>query len=210
VVTPYRGQVEEIRLLAREALGRDAEVVAIETAHRFQGDERDVMILSPVVGPNMPSRQLSFAADPNLINVALTRARSRLIVVGNRSACLRDSTTVLAEFARYVTNLESSPFDSPLEFALHQALLDRGIACEPGRLVAGYRLDLAAENGDVRIDIECDGAPFHTNKAIDAERDANIQLQGWRVLRFSGRQLSRSIDSCADEVAAALRTTRTA
>jgi very-short-patch-repair endonuclease len=200
VVTPYRAQVEEIRHLAREVLGDLADAVSIETAHRFQGDERDIMILSPVVSANMSTRQSQFASDPNLINVALTRARGRLIVVGDHEACLRDESTVIAAFARYVAELEASVFDSPLELALHNALLDRGAVSYPGWLVAGHRLDLAVQPDGVRINVECDGAAFHTDRLVDAERDAAIEVQGWKVLRFSGRQLSRDVGSCADKV----------
>lgn len=206
VVAAYRAQVEEIRELAHSVLGDSAAEVSIDTAHKFQGDERDVMLFSPVIGPSMTPQQTKFASDPNLINVALTRARNRLIVVGNLSACMRDET-VIAEFARYVAQLEASVFDSPLELALFDELLARGVQAVPGRLVAGYRLDLALETDKVRLDVECDGAPFHASAAgaaADKARDANIELQGWRVLRLTGRELSRDIKACADKVLKAL------
>ena len=203
VVTPYRAQVEEVREMAVRQFGVDTmSRVAIDSVHRFQGDERDVMILSPVVGPSMSDRQVSFASNPNLVNVALTRARHRLIVVGNQNACLRVADTVLAEFARYVARLEASGFDSPLELALHEELLARGVSVEPGRTVAGRRLDLAYERGSLRLDIECDGAAFHTNTRSDEDRDALLRSEGWEVLRFSGRELSRDVGSCADRVVA--------
>lgn len=205
VVTPYRAQVEEIRQLAHRRLGPEVDGVSIDTAHRFQGDERDVMILSPVVGHSMNASQIRFAGDPNLINVALTRARRHLIVVGNRGACLREGT-VLAQFATYVSRLEASSFDSPLELDLYEELLRRGVASQPGRLVAGYRLDLAIEQGRIRLDVECDGAAFHQNPAADRERDAAIELQGWQVVRLSGRELSRDIRACADKVLGHLQT----
>lgn len=199
VVTPYRAQVEEIRQLASRRLGPEVDGVSIDTAHRFQGDERDVMLLSPVVGHSMNASQIRFAADPNLINVALTRARRHLIVVGNRGACLLGGT-VLAQFATYVSRLEASSFDSPLELDLYEELLRRGVAAQPGWLVAGYRLDLAIEQGRTRLDIECDGAAFHQIPAADRERDAAIELQGWQVIRLSGRELSRDIRACAERV----------
>jgi superfamily I DNA and/or RNA helicase len=55
------------------------------------------MIMSPVVANKMPPGLARFAGTPNLVNVAITRARSRLIIVGDRDACL-DSETVPAEY----------------------------------------------------------------------------------------------------------------
>ena len=204
VVTPYRAQAELIRDHLRAALSDEmAREVTVATAHRFQGDERDVIYFSPVIGPSMTERQAAFAADPNLVNVALTRARRRLVVVGNMEACL-SHRNVLAALARYVSRLEAGTFDSPLEQALHEALLDRGVPAETGVVVTGHRLDLAIDQGNHRLDIECDGAAFHTDREADSIRDRAIEAEGWRVMRFSGRRLSTDLAGCADAVLAAL------
>jgi KaiC/GvpD/RAD55 family RecA-like ATPase len=75
VITPYRGQ----RNVIRDKL--DAEyAVDVETVDGFQGRERDIIIYS-VVGTDPGS--LQFAGDPNRFNVAATRPKSKLVVVGN-------------------------------------------------------------------------------------------------------------------------------
>jgi len=81
VVTPYRAQAEMIRDHLWRRLGdEDGLEVTVATAHGFQGDERDVIYFSPVVAPPMTEREVAFAADPNLVNVALTRARRGLLL----------------------------------------------------------------------------------------------------------------------------------
>ena len=208
VVTPYRAQAELIRDGLAEILGGTrASEVPVATAHRFQGDERDIMIFSPVVGPSMSPSQTEFAANPNLVNVALTRARRRLVVVGNMDACLLNEN-LLAELARYIARLEAGPFDSPLEEQLHGELLRRGIDAQTGVSVAGHRLDLAVGQGGVRLDIECDGAAFHTDRDRDAARDRRIQAEGWTVIRFSGRELGRNLSGCVDRVLESLGLSR--
>ena len=208
VVTPYRAQADLIGgELVRRGIGDMAREVTVATAHRFQGDERDVIYFSPVVGPSMTERQAAWPADANLVNVALTRARRRLVIVGNMEACL-SHRNLLADLARYVSRLEAGAFDSPLELALHEALLGRGVSAQTGVVVAGHRLDLAVQRDGHRLDIECDGAAFHTDSQADASRDRAIEAQGWAVLRFSGRRLSTDLSGCVDDVLAALEPCR--
>ena len=205
VVTPYAAQAERIRqeldsVLTDEFAGQ----VTVATAHRYQGDERDIIYFSPVIGPSMTDRQAAFAADPNLVNVALTRARRRLVIVGNMDACLRHRN-VLSDLAAYVSRLEAGAFDSPLELALYEALQERGVAAETGVVVAGHRLDLAVTRGDILLDVECDGAAFHVERDRDEARDQAIVAEGWRVMRFSGRRLGHDLTGCVDQVLAALQ-----
>jgi DNA replication ATP-dependent helicase Dna2 len=55
----------------------------VDTVDRFQGAERRVMLLS--LGGAAPARGGdAFLADPQRLNVALTRAQRKLIVIGNR------------------------------------------------------------------------------------------------------------------------------
>jgi hypothetical protein len=78
VVTPYRPQKE---LISRMCNGTNARV---GTIHTFQGGECDVMVLSIVGGRDMPKSGLRWLpGKPNLWNVAITRARSHLIIVGD-------------------------------------------------------------------------------------------------------------------------------
>jgi DNA replication ATP-dependent helicase Dna2 len=72
VVSPFRAQV----VLLRQML--DGVGVSVDTVERFQGGERDVMILSFV-----RSRGSGFVFDDRRLNVAITRARRKLILVGH-------------------------------------------------------------------------------------------------------------------------------
>ena len=200
VVTPYGAQDELIRALLSEMIAtEDMESMKIATAHRFQGDERDIMYFSPVIDETMPEQQVRFVADPNLINVALTRARRRLVIVGDLDACLKHRTA-LKDLGNYVARLEAGGFDSPLELDLYEALLKQGIAAKTGVVVGHHRLDLAIEHDGIRLDVECDGAAFHMDREKDAARDRAIEAEGWRVMRFSGRHLSRDMEGCVEAI----------
>lgn len=111
VVAPFRAQADLIRQLANQSSqpGRaELAAITIDTVHRFQGDERDVMLLSPTVAGPMPGFFRRVAGRPRLLNVAVTRARHRLVVVGDAGACLATGG-MLAELAAYATPLTEEP-----------------------------------------------------------------------------------------------------
>ncbi|MBI5572017.1 MAG: AAA family ATPase [Desulfomonile tiedjei] len=81
IITPYRAQQALVRgLLAnvRGALPR----LSVDTVDRFQGGEREVIILSLARSDSVTS----FLADRKRLNVSLSRARSKLILLGNGPA----------------------------------------------------------------------------------------------------------------------------
>lgn len=82
VVTPFTAQAETLRKRLRPY---DEERLRIGTVHTFQGGERDVMLFSLVVGEGMHLGAVVWVGEQlNLWNVAITRARSHLIVVGDK------------------------------------------------------------------------------------------------------------------------------
>ena len=84
IVTPFKMQSERLHhAIPKEFASR----ITASTVHKFQGDERDVMIYSLVVTDNSPASKIRWVDDgvPNLVNVAVTRARQALYVVGNRA-----------------------------------------------------------------------------------------------------------------------------
>lgn len=87
VVAPYRLQVRELRRRVRSRLGRLAPAeLEIATIHRFQGREKRVVVFDTVDAPPDRSWFLDERRNPDfprMLNVALSRSRDRLIVVGS-------------------------------------------------------------------------------------------------------------------------------
>jgi len=87
IVTPYREQANRISNWLSRGFGRD-HGIQVGTAHTFQGNEHDVMIFSSVLAPGLSEGSLNWLnRTENLLNVAITRARLLMIVLGNWDYC---------------------------------------------------------------------------------------------------------------------------
>ncbi|NXT44384.1 M10L1 helicase, partial [Pelecanoides urinatrix] len=91
VITPYRKQVEKIRFLLRSI---DLADIKVGTVEEFQGQEYLVIILSTVRSHEGlfgdDKYCLGFLSNPKRFNVAITRAKALLIVVGNPHVLVKD------------------------------------------------------------------------------------------------------------------------
>lgn len=90
IVTPYAAQARLIRKLLKDDLGKRKYDITCSTVHQFQGDEKDIIIFDTVESyPNEKLGQLTSNNKGNavdrLVNVAITRAKGKLIVIGNYS-----------------------------------------------------------------------------------------------------------------------------
>ena len=77
IITPY---VDQVNLIKNKLIKKEISI-NVDTVDGFQGNERDVIIISLVRSTN--SKNISFIADPKRLNVTLTRARKKLIIIGN-------------------------------------------------------------------------------------------------------------------------------
>ncbi len=84
IVTPYRAQGRAIRSLLKERFGtRDARTVVADTVERMQGQEREVVILSLATGDlSYLAAVAEFFFQPERLNVSVTRAMTRLVIIG--------------------------------------------------------------------------------------------------------------------------------
>jgi very-short-patch-repair endonuclease len=227
VVTPFRGQANRLRALAQQDAELSTRLAAhrfvVDTVHGFQGDERDVIFFSPVVSLGMGESTLRFLkTHGNLFNVAITRARSELIVVGDRQAALDSEVGYLAAFAEYTHGLgaRSAPdrggeyptvarpeFVSDWERILYQAMVDAGLRPVPQYVEAPYTLDFALFDRDRRLDIEVDGELYHRNWDGEVCRRDQIRSRrlgdlGWDVMRFWVYELRDDLAGCVARVKA--------
>ena len=230
VVTPFKRQAELITYSLRERhsrlhdeLVKNHDFIAA-TAHKFQGDERDVIIFSPVVSNGTHQGTLNFlGSTTNLFNVAITRARASLIIIGNKAFCQNSNIHYLAHFADYtdslyvnsrVTNnampqlgrnypdVDTTEYVSDWEKKLYTALYDKGVKTHPQFTVDKYRIDLALIENDKKLAIEVgEDEEYNSEQSYAIHlRNARLIEMGWDVIRFMPYQVKDDLEWCVNIV----------
>lgn len=83
IISPYKGQVHLLRRMMRQDSYWKPfrQLISINTVDGFQGQERDIILISMV--RNNTQGQVGFLADLRRMNVAITRARMKLLIIGH-------------------------------------------------------------------------------------------------------------------------------
>lgn len=215
VVTPFNPQAVQIQELVEQEIPRDVldrAMFVSATSHAFQGGERDVMILSLCGGSDMPPGCLRFLrSDPSIFNVAVSRARSLLLVIGNKEWARNCSIEFIKgltldwNHASDIQRTEWYPYESPWEKTLAEALEARQLGVIAQHKVGKRRLDLALMDDVAKLDIEVDGAAYHKDEEgvrlqSDYWREVELQQFGWATLRFCVYELQNDLEGCVDRV----------
>ena len=89
VISPYRAQVQYLRRLIRkrESFKPYRHSISVNTVDGFQGQERDIILISLVRSNDQG--QIGFLNDLRRMNVAITRARMKLIILGDKATLCR-------------------------------------------------------------------------------------------------------------------------
>lgn len=90
VIAPYRGQIELLQGLIEHSpvLNNYSNSISVNTIDSFQGQERDIVYIS--MTRSNPDNRIGFLSEIRRMNVAMTRARKKLVVIGD-SATLGQS-----------------------------------------------------------------------------------------------------------------------
>jgi very-short-patch-repair endonuclease len=228
-VSPFRSQANLIRekINNNEPLQRwlDRKYFLVDTVHKFQGDEKDLIFFSPVVAKGITKGSINFLKKTgNLFNVAITRARAMLIVVGNHEAVLNSEIDHMRSFAYYIHNLSNQKEEdgnlilnksyptvanpervSEWEKILYEKLYDRGIKTIPQYQEEMYTLDFALFQGERKLNIEVDGEHYHKDWTgelcyRDQIRNQRLIENGWDVIRFWVYEVRDDIDGCVEKI----------
>jgi len=208
VVTLFRAQMDLIVDMIKRTKELEKMDITVGTTHRFQGDEKDIIIFSPAISQGIKQTTLNWIhTTTQLLNVAITRARSVLLIVGDKKKCNEAGGFLksLLEHAESRKELDID-FDSPVEEKLFKRLSKEGIKVLPQyeTKVRGkklYRLDFALFINDNKYDVEIDGDKAHSQKIeSDILRDIHLRIDGWKVRRYQASEINNNLDKVVKEI----------
>ena len=220
VLSPYRDQVNYLnRTLAAKLKSKtlqDHDIIC-GTAHTFQGDERDVMLISFCADPTSHRSTVTFLNNDNLFNVAVTRARRRQVIFTALDPRNLPTEHLLREYLTYAADcLEpDDPRPDPNAGTTYSRALASALRSHGGYTtwldypVAGLKIDVVAQHGAQALAIAADGDPeaSATPDSGSLERvgaEAILERAGWRVYRLPYRRWQREREECLAEIDALL------
>lgn len=221
VVTPYSRQRQEIYEKIFSATPTEVlekHDVKVLTAHQFQGSEKDIIIFSLVLtSKGNGSSDTWYNIYPQILNVALSRARYLLYIVGDKKFCdnregvLRKMTNVYEKIKKDEKIEEYSlyaKFDTPTERLFFEHLQEiefdkYGYKLIPKLVVKRYTLDFAIV-GKKKFNIEIDGTQHEIIEGMpvleDVERDVFLNTEGWEILRFPNHKVLSEMSKVKDDI----------
>ena len=113
IISPYRAQVQYLKKLIKkyEFFKPYRRLISVNTVDGFQGQERDVILISLVRSND--EGQIGFLKDLRRMNVAMTRARMKLIILGNKNTMTKHPFyKKLWEYVEAINNYECCPSKS--------------------------------------------------------------------------------------------------
>lgn len=189
------------------------EPVFVKNLETVQGDERDVILFSVTYGPDLSGHvtmnfgPLNRSGGERRLNVALTRARSELVVFSTldpkRIDLSRTQARAIVDLKHFLEYAEQGAsalgaavhgskgdFESPFEEAVARALRSRGWNIHTQIGVSAYRIDLGVVHpdfpGKYLAGVECDGAMYHSSafaRERDKIRQSVLEGLGWTLFR---------------------------
>ena len=198
VIAPFRNQVNYINKLLRDNWLEKYKNILVDTVHKFQWDEKDIILFSTVF-PN--AKASSFLNDVNLLNVAVSRARNSFLIFWDRAAITkaRDENwekllyTTLIDYIDSVNKwkniVESKKYDTKFEKMFFEELEKANIVFDYQYPINNWRYDL-----DFRIklkwfnsylNLELDWWVHDKQKSYDYTRNRQVEKLWYKVVRYS-------------------------
>ena len=186
--------------------------IAIGPPPVFQGRERDIMLVSMVLGPGDHAAQ-NRADQQQRFNVALSRARDRMYLFRSVEQSAFGEDTLNGRLMRHFkepfrqdahgTQVLRERCESSFEFDMFDELVQRGFRVEPQVRCAAYRIDFVVEGREGRrLAVECDGDRFHGpgQWADDMIRQRVLERAGWIFWRCFASSFARRKDEVINDL----------
>ena len=210
IISPFRAQVEQLKKSITKVLSDHMirkHQIEIGTAHTFQGDERDVILMSWAFADNSHAQSATFLQKSNLFNVAITRARHKVINFVSRNienlpeGHFRNYISYIREYQNKqeaIQNLQidENSYKNTLEREIATEIRELGHDVQAGCEIAGLNADLLINK---KFIIEIDGLEDNTKQTMsNMKKQAILERCGFKVKRITYREWKYSPKVCLD------------
>ena len=211
IISPFRAQVDQLKISVSKVLSDHMlkkHQVEIGTAHTFQGDERDIMLISWAFADNSHSQSLTFLQKPNLFNVAITRAKNKMInfishdISNLPDGHFRNYMAFLREYTERQNailnkEIDENVYKNSLEKEIADVLRSMGKDVVAGAEIANLSADLIFD----KTIVEVDGVEDEPREKIsNMHKQAILERSGYNVKRVSFREWLTSQKVCVDRL----------
>ena len=212
IISPFRAQVEQLKISVSKVLSdhmMKKHQIEIGTAHTFQGDERDIILMSWAFAQNSFPQSLTFLQKPNLFNVAITRAKFKVINFVSRDpkdiqdGLFRDYMSYIEEY----NNKKQAIANCEIDENIYKNKLEREIAEQIRALghTVSAGVDIAGLSADLLIDdkfiVEVDGVEDNEPQRIsNMKKQSILERCGFKVNRITYREWQYSSNACLNRV----------
>jgi len=212
VISPFRAQVEQLKVSIPKVLSDymiKKHKIEIGTAHTFQGDERDIILMSWAFANNSYPQSITFLQKPNLFNVAITRAKNKCINFVSHDldtmpdGHFRHYVSYLKQYKDRKAALQNNEIDeniykNKLEKEVADCIRNLDHKVQAGVEIAGLSADLLVDNNFI---IEIDGLEDNVKSHIpQMKKQAILERCGLKVKRITYREWQYSKQACLDRV----------
>ncbi len=212
IISPFRAQVEQLKVSVSKVLSdhmMKKHQIEIGTAHTFQGDERDIILMSWAFAQNSFPQSLTFLQKPNLFNVAITRAKFKVINFVSRDpkdiqdGLFRDYMSYIEEYnnkKQAIANCEidENIYKNKLEREIAEQIRALGHTVSAGVDIAGLSADLLVDD---KFIVEVDGVEDNEPQRIsNMKKQSILERCGFKVNRITYREWQYSSNACLNRV----------
>ena len=212
IISPFRAQVEQLKISVPRVLSDymiKKHQIEIGTAHTFQGDERDIMLISWAFANNSHPQSITFIQKPNLFNVAITRAKNKCINFVSHDI----ETMSEGHFRNYISYIKEylerrrALANDEIDANIYKNSFEREVADEirklDHRVLAGA--DIAGLSADLVVDdkfiLEIDGVEDKQKSNIsNMKKQSILERSGYKVKRITFREWEYSPKACLDRI----------
>lgn len=208
IVTPFRQQADFIykRLLNLFTIKQlEKHDVLVGTAHSFQGEERDVVLLSLCADDNTHINTFRFMSKPDVLNVSITRARGSQIVYYSFDEKKLGEDILVRKYIEYIKS-----FDSPLKEKdkskdhFQDDVIDflekHNVKTYPDYEIGGLKIDIVVEYRKTIYGVDLIGYPGRLQESFPIERYKMYNRAGLEILPIEYSKWVLYKSSCTERI----------